>query len=81
MRILTRYYKTGDLDRIRNYAKNAHLSGYFDEIISILSDHRLESPRSEHATHRTTIEHPKTKQAPSPISINDWDIKDVNENR
>lgn len=74
MRILSQYYKRGDLKKLRIYADDTVDGGYYNKIIEILNEDLgkfIESP---------TIENVK-----SPTTINDirnpTKCKDLNANR
>lgn len=73
MRLLTKCYKTGELQKIRAFANDKLTSGCFAEIIDILNSSQLENHKSP------IIEH--SKPAETLKICDNWDFKDVNANR
>ncbi|XP_055306610.1 protein rotatin homolog, partial [Sitodiplosis mosellana] len=77
VRILSKYGKRGDLNRIRVFATDPISKSYYDEIIQILNAHKLEYPKQTRAeVNNDNCETPKTPDIGAT-----WKFKDINENR
>lgn len=77
IRILGKYRKRGDLDRIRVFAVDPISKSYYDEITQILNSHQLENAKQSRL--ETKNDNSETPRTPDIAAA--WKFKDINENR
>lgn len=78
IRILSKYGKRGELNRIGVYAEDPISKRYYDEIIQIVNSYKLEYPKQA----RIEINSGRCETPKTPDTTCDaWKFKDINENR
>lgn len=77
IRVLSKYAKRGDLNRIGMFAGDPISKSYYDEIIKIINSQKMEHLKSP----RIDINHDKCETPTTSDTCEAWKFKDINENR